>query len=55
MNRVHSHVSYALHGDMNTTGHIGILPSYYLHRYIKWPCGLSCWFRIRALNTVLLN
>jgi hypothetical protein len=47
--------SYAVHGDVNSSSYIGTLASYYLHRYIKFPPGLSCQFLIKETNAILLN
>jgi hypothetical protein len=46
---------YAVHGDMNSGSHIGSLLFWYLHRFIKCPCGLTCWFHIRAPDMIVLN
>jgi hypothetical protein len=46
MDRVYTDIFYAIHGDVNITSHVGILPSYYLQRLVKFPLGLSSCFRL---------
>jgi hypothetical protein len=46
---------YAVHGDMNSGSHIGSLLFWYLHRLIKCPRGLTCWFHIRTPYMIVLS
>jgi hypothetical protein len=46
---------FAIHGDVNSSSRVSVLQWYYLHRLIKCQLGLSCWFQIRPVNTILLN
>jgi hypothetical protein len=52
---VYTNISYDIHKDVNSSSHLRILPSYYLHRRIECPLGLSRWLQIKALDTILLN
>jgi hypothetical protein len=55
VNGIYSTVSCAVYGDVNLNNCIDVQLSYYLHRPNACPLGLSCWFQIRSLDTVLLN
>jgi hypothetical protein len=46
-------MSYALYGNVNLSSCIGILPLYYVHRPIKCPLEISCWFEMKAVKIFL--
>jgi hypothetical protein len=50
----HSDMSYAVHGYVNSSSCVSILPLYYLHRHVKCPLGLSWRFQI-TVGTIFLN
>jgi hypothetical protein len=53
--RGYPNMYYDIHEDVNSGSHIGSLLSCYLHRLIKCPHRLICWFHIRALDMTVLN